>query len=56
MWEDPILKDLGKDYFAQLEIEESKLLQYDDLWKDDSSVDIVYKIVDNDWNFSGPKE
>jgi len=51
MWSEPTLKELGKDYFKQVEDETTRLVQYDDVFKGFEGVS--YRMFDESWVFGG---
>jgi hypothetical protein len=38
MWSDPVFKRLGKEYFRQAELAETKVEKYDDIFKENEDV------------------
>ena len=51
MWSEPTLKELGKDYFKQVEDETTRLVQYDNVFKGFEGVS--YRMFDESWVFGG---
>jgi len=53
MWNDPVLKKLGKDYFRQAERPETLVAHYDDIFRE-SNPEISFGRFEEDWEFSPP--
>lgn len=51
MWEEPKLKELGRDYFKQAENPETSLPQYDDVFR--GNADVHFGTFDEGWVFEG---
>jgi hypothetical protein len=49
MWSDPALKKLGREYFRQAEIEETKVEKYDDVFK--GNEDVKFGKFSEEWVF-----
>jgi hypothetical protein len=50
MWSDPVLKEIGKDYFRQAERPETLTEKYEDIFKGNS--EIRFGRFEEDWEFS----
>ncbi|RFU34684.1 hypothetical protein B7463_g1656, partial [Scytalidium lignicola] len=51
MWSDPILQELGNDYFRQAERPETGIEKYDDIFE--GHKDITFGKFEENWEFSG---
>ena len=49
MWNEPVLKGLGRDYYRQAERLETLIEKYDDVFK--GNEDVEYGKFEEDWEF-----
>jgi hypothetical protein len=49
MWSDPVFKRLGKEYFRQAEMAETRVEKYDDIFK--GNEDVKYGKFSEEWGF-----
>jgi hypothetical protein len=49
MWRAPVLKRLGKEYFRQAEMEETKVEKYDNIFK--GNEDVKFGKFSEQWEF-----
>ncbi len=52
MWDDPVIKRLGKDYFAQVDDPETRIKSYDDKYRGVEGVS--YGQFEEGWEFVIP--
>jgi hypothetical protein len=54
MWNDPVIKEVARDYFRQAEREETRIEKYEDIFKGNSKIQVGR--FEEDWEFEVPGE